>query len=181
MAGCGAKTAADKNDSLTHVLDTANAAPVWGTSTVSEFEPDMETAAPDGSLPAPQQGDGAETIGESGARHPRYNLRKHLCRAFESSSGFAGAHRTWVEEELDSADLVSYRAAIKHPQLGQKWSEAVKEDLRSTDLNATWDSVRVEDVPPGTHPISSRWVFKTKEPPDGGTCYKARLVIRGCE
>ena len=44
-------------------------------------------------------------------RSDRYNLRKRPR---------AEAHRTWVEEELDSTDPVSYRDAIQHPQLSQK-------------------------------------------------------------
>jgi len=47
--------------------------------------------------------------------------------------------------------------------------------------NSTWDYVGLEDVPAGVTPISSKWVFKTKELPGGGIWYKARLVIRGFE
>ena len=72
----------------------------------------------------------------------------------------AVAHWIWVEEQpMDSADLVSYREAIAHPRLGQKWSDAVKEELRSLAENSTWDYVRLEDVPAGVTPISSKWVF----------------------
>jgi len=92
------------------------------------------------------------------------------------------AHRNRVEEEpMDSADPVSYREAIAHPRLGQKWSDAVKEELRSLAENSTWDYIRLEDVPAGVTPISSKWVFRTKELPTGGIRYKARLVIRGFE
>jgi hypothetical protein len=41
----------------------------------------------------------------------------------------AVAHRIWVEEESDSADPVSYRNAVEHPKLGQKWVEAVRQEL----------------------------------------------------
>ena len=47
--------------------------------------------------------------------------------------------------------------------------------------NSTWDYVGLEDVPAGVTPISSKWVFKTKELPGDGIRYKARLVIRGFE
>ena len=91
-------------------------------------------------------------------------------------------HRIWVEEEpMDSADPVSYWEAIMHPRFGQKWSDAVDEELRSLAENSTWDYVGLEDVPAGVTPISSKWVFKTKELPGGGIRYKARLVIRGFE
>jgi len=88
------------------------------------------------------------------------------------------AHQIRVEEEpMDSTDPVSYREAIEHPRLGQQWSDAVGEELRSLAENSTWDYVRLEDVPAGVISISSKWVFKTKELPGGGTQYKARLVI----
>jgi len=82
---------------------------------------------------------------------------------------------------MDSADPVSYREAIAYPRFGQKWSDAVDEELRSLAENSTWDYVGLEDVPAGITPISSKWVFKTKELPGGGIRYKARLVIRGFE
>jgi len=86
-----------------------------------------------------------------------------------------------VEEELDSADPVTYQNAVKHPKLGPKWLEAVRKELHSLHLNYTWDYIRLEDVPSDVKPISSKWVFKTKQPSGGGIRYKARLVIRGFE
>jgi len=82
---------------------------------------------------------------------------------------------------MDSADPVSYREAITHPRLGQKWSDAVKEELRSLAGNSTCDYVGVEDVPAGVTPISSMWIFRTKELPAGGIRYKTRPVIQGFE
>ena len=102
----------------------------------------------------------------------RYNLRKRTR---------VDVHRIWVEEESDSADPVSYDNAVEHPKLGPKWSEAVREELQSLHSNYTWDYIRPEDVPAEVNPISSRWVFKTKQFPGGGIRYKARLVIRGYE
>ena len=90
----------------------------------------------------------------------------------------AVAHLIWVEEEpMDSADLISYWEAITYLRLGQKWSDAVDEELRSLAENSTWDCIRLEDVPAGIMPISSKWVFKTKELPGGSIRYKARHVI----
>jgi len=60
-------------------------------------------------------------------------------------------------------------------------TDAVDEELRSLAEISTWDYVGLEDVPAGVTPISSKWVFKTKELPGGGIRYKARLVIRGFE
>jgi len=80
-----------------------------------------------------------------------------------------------------SADPVSYWEAIAHPSFGQKWSDAVDEELRSLAENSTCDYVGLEDIPAGIMPISSKWVFKTKELPGGGIRYKAKLVIRAFE
>ena len=92
------------------------------------------------------------------------------------------AHQIWVEEEpIDSADPVSYREAIAHLRFGLKWSDAVDEELRSLAENSTWDYIGLEDIPVGIMPISSKWVFKTKELPGDGIRYKARLVFRGFE
>jgi len=85
------------------------------------------------------------------------------------------------EEPTDSADPVSYRKATAHLRFGQKWSDVGDEELRSLAENTTWDYVGLEEVPAGVTPISSKWVFKTKELPGGGIQYKARLVIRGFE
>jgi len=85
-----------------------------------------------------------------------------------------------VEEEPDSADPVSYQNAVRYPRLGPNRSEAIREELHSLHSNYTWDYIRpVEDVPSGVKPISSKWVFKTKQLSGGGIRYKARLVIRG--
>jgi len=102
----------------------------------------------------------------------RYNLRKRPR---------AVAHQTWVDEEPDSADPVSYQNAVRHLKLRPKWLEAIREELHSLHSNYTWDYIRPEDVPSGVKPISSKWVFKTKQLSGGRIRYKARLVIRGYE
>jgi len=86
-----------------------------------------------------------------------------------------------VEEEPDSADSVSYQNAVRHLPIGPKWSEAIREELHSLYSNYTWDYIRLEGVPSGVKPISSKWVFKTKQLPGGRIRYKARLVIQGFE
>ena len=54
----------------------------------------------------------------------------------------------------------------------------VDEELKSLAENSTWDYVRLGDIPAGIIPLSSKWIFKTKELPGDGIGYKARLVIR---
>ena len=46
-----------------------------------------------------------------------------------------------MEEELDSADPVSYQNAVRHPKLGPKWSEAFREELHLLHSNYTWDYI----------------------------------------
>jgi len=86
-----------------------------------------------------------------------------------------------VEEEIGSADPESYQNAVRHPKLGPKWSEAIREELHSLHSNYTWDYIRPEDVLSDVKPISSKCVFKTKQLSGGGIRYKARLVKRGYE
>jgi len=109
------------------------------------------------------------SLANLGGNTGRYDLRKRPRTV---------AHRIpVVKEPMDSADPVFYREAIAHPRFGQKWSDAVDEELRSLAENSTWDYVGLEDIPAGVTPISSKWVFKTKELPVGGIRYKAKLVI----
>ena len=43
--------------------------------------------------------------------------------------------------------------------------------------NHTWELV---DLPPGSKPLQSKWIFKRKMKPDGSIeKYKAKLVIKG--
>jgi len=53
--------------------------------------------------------------------------------------------------------------------------------LRSLAENSTWDYTGLEDVPASITPISSKWIFKTKEFPGDGIQYNVRLVIHGFE
>jgi len=68
--------------------------------------------------------------------------------------------------------------AVRHLRFGPKWSEAIREELHLLHSNYTWDYIRLEDILSGVKPISSKWVFKTKQLSGGGIQYKARLVIR---
>ena len=60
------------------------------------------------------------------------------------------------------------------------WKQAMVEELQALQLNDTWNLVD-GSIPVNSHAIESRWVFKTKENPDGTIRYKARLVIKGYE
>jgi predicted nucleotidyltransferase len=72
-------------------------------------------------------------------------------------------------------DQLTVHEALRH----SGWHNAMKDELLSIRKNQTYDLVV---LPPGKHPISSKWVFKTKlgingQPPR----LKARLVARGFE
>lgn len=57
------------------------------------------------------------------------------------------------------------------------WRCAMKEELDALHKNQTWDIVV---PPPGTKPISCRWVYRIKRNADGTVNkFKARLVARG--
>ncbi|KAH9722428.1 hypothetical protein KPL70_006731 [Citrus sinensis] len=57
------------------------------------------------------------------------------------------------------------------------WREAVNDEMDSIMSNQTWVLV---DLPPGSQPISSKWVFRRKYNNDGSLqTFKARLVAKG--
>ncbi|KAH9670700.1 hypothetical protein KPL70_017080 [Citrus sinensis] len=57
------------------------------------------------------------------------------------------------------------------------WREAVSDEMDSIMSNQTWVLV---DLPPGSQPISSKWVFRRKYNSDGSLqTFKARLVAKG--
>ncbi|KAH9681085.1 hypothetical protein KPL71_026816 [Citrus sinensis] len=57
------------------------------------------------------------------------------------------------------------------------WREAVNDEMDSIMSNQTWVLV---DLPPGSKPISSKWVFRRKYNSDGSLqTFKARLVAKG--
>ena len=75
-----------------------------------------------------------------------------------------------------NGDPLSYKDALSQDPI--KWPPAIKEELQSLE-NGTWVIQEISQMPKGCKPIPGKWVFKRKELPDGGTRYKARLVIRG--
>jgi len=57
------------------------------------------------------------------------------------------------------------------------WREAVNDEMDSIISNQTWILV---DLPPGSKPISNKWVFRRKYNTDGSIqTFKARLVAKG--
>lgn len=57
------------------------------------------------------------------------------------------------------------------------WKEAIDEEMNSLISNNTWI---ITDLPQGSKPIRSKWVFRRKYNTDGSTqAFKARLVAKG--
>jgi len=74
-------------------------------------------------------------------------------------------------------DPKTYDEAIKSID-SSFWKEAIKSELDSIISNHTWELV---DLPVGSKPIGSKWIFKKKIRLDGSIKkFKARLVIKGC-
>ena len=73
-------------------------------------------------------------------------------------------------------DPRTYEEAIKSMD-SNFWKEAIKSEIDSIMSNHTWELV---DLPKGSKPIDSKWIFKRKLRPDGSIeKFKARLVIKG--
>ncbi|KAJ9566671.1 hypothetical protein OSB04_002637 [Centaurea solstitialis] len=57
------------------------------------------------------------------------------------------------------------------------WKEAINDEMDSIMGNGTWVLI---DLPKGSKPIGSKWIFKRKRHPDGTVpTFKARLVAKG--
>ena len=70
----------------------------------------------------------------------------------------------------------TYKEAVSSTD-GPMWKDAIKSEIDSIMSNHTWELV---DLPPGTKPLGSKWIFKRKLKADGSIDkYKARLVIKG--
>ena len=74
------------------------------------------------------------------------------------------------------AEPQTYKEVISSSE-GLLWKEAIKSEIDSIMQNHTWELV---DLPLGSKPLGSKWIFKRKMKADGTIeKYKARLVIKG--
>ena len=86
-----------------------------------------------------------------------------------------------ITEELVSIFLIkedpkAYQEAVKSID-AIFWREDIKSEIDCLKSNKTWE---LTNLPKGSRPISSKWIFKKKLKFDGSIDkYKARLVIRG--
>ena len=71
----------------------------------------------------------------------------------------------------------TYNEAVNDPIHGNRWREAVDEELWNLDAHQTWCYT---PLPDNRKVIGFKWVFKVKYHPDGSIeRYKARLVAQG--
>jgi hypothetical protein len=74
---------------------------------------------------------------------------------------------------LFTQDPIYFADAIK----GEKWINAMNEEMESIKKNDTWDLV---DLPKEKECIGVKWVYKTKYKENGEVDkYKARLLAKG--
>jgi hypothetical protein len=82
----------------------------------------------------------------------------------------------FVSAYLIEEDPKTYSEAMRSID-ANFWKDAIKSELDSIVSNQTWE---LSDLPKGSKPISSKWIFKKKMRPDGTIeRFKARLVVRG--
>jgi len=91
------------------------------------------------------------------------------------------SHRSRISKSF-SSDLVTYalesepqtfKEAMSTPE-AQMWNETVNSKIESIVSNHTW---KLANLPSGSKPIRSKWIFKRKLRPDGSIGkYKVRLV-----
>ena len=71
----------------------------------------------------------------------------------------------------------TYDEAINDPIHGNRWREAIDEELGNLDIHQTWCYTT---LPQNRKAIGCKWVFKVKYDPDGSIeRYKAGLVTQG--
>ena len=82
----------------------------------------------------------------------------------------------------------TYKAALQSPQ-SREWKDTMRHEWQALVENHTFDIVplRKKKNTPSHRPIADtmeepigcKWIYKRKTNPNGSTCYKARLVIKG--
>jgi hypothetical protein len=69
-----------------------------------------------------------------------------------------------------------YQEAVKGSN-NDKWKEAMKDEMKALERNATWDPV---ELPRDRKTVGCKWVYKLKKGVDDKLeRYKARLVVKG--
>lgn len=76
---------------------------------------------------------------------------------------------------IEFVEPLTYEEAISR-QEGEKWKEAIEEELAAHDKNQTW---RMESLPHNRTTVGCKWVFKVKSSSECSPRYKARLCAKG--
>ncbi|KMQ85183.1 lectin receptor kinase [Lasius niger] len=114
----------------------------------------------------------SDVLSESKVKTPRENIQRQL-----RDRNKLKAPKRLEMNLVEKGEPVSYEEAIKGPE-GEKWKEAINEELDAMEKNSTWTVVK--NLPKGRRPISAKWIFKKKLDEEGNVVrYKARLVARG--
>lgn len=84
---------------------------------------------------------------------------------------------SYLASDCADEDPLNRAEAIKSHDRVQ-WMAAMKDELKSFEINNTWTLV---ELPPDRKPIRTMWVFKRKRAENGTVVrHKARLVAKGC-
>jgi hypothetical protein len=67
---------------------------------------------------------------------------------------------------VEQGKPTSYREALAQDYT-QKWGEAIHAELRSRQLNETWERIPEGSIARNAKMIGCKWVFKTKMNSDG--------------
>ena len=100
---------------------------------------------------------------------PKRNIQKPVRYGIDETISYALISASGDPETFEEAMDSSY---------ARSWMQAMMEEMDSLRKNKTWQLV---DLPRGSRPIGSKWVFTRKEgnSEQGGVRYKARLVAKG--
>ena len=80
-----------------------------------------------------------------------------------------------IETAYSDRTPLSYTEAITGPDK-DKWIPSIAKEIQSCFDHGV---IKYANAPIGTNILSSKWVFKIKEGPNGDITYKSRLTIRG--
>lgn len=136
-------------------------------------------------LPAPTAGRPLSTTPTEHSRPPPrrssrmksapYKLVKDN-HVFMTELAFSGVNSMY---NLITLDGQTKNISLSEALRDSRWSEAIQAEPAALKKNHTWDLVR---PPPGTKPLSAKWVLKIKSDSDPShTRFKARLVAKGYE
>ncbi|KAL9434214.1 hypothetical protein AB3S75_028943 [Citrus x aurantiifolia] len=98
---------------------------------------------------------------------------KHPLSNFISYKNISSSYCAFISQVSSVVIPKSVYEALNVPE----WKEAMLEEMRALEKNATWEKV---DLPDGKTTVGCKWVFTVKYNSDGSLeRYKARLVAKG--